>query len=189
MANEQTADRIRFLRLLRQVRNFEPRPVPQEAIDDILEVGRWTGTASNSQKLEVVVVRDRQKLEALSGMGFTYTPPGAPAPVNTAGHIAGAQAAVVIITEGKAEQIEMEAFDEGRLVERIMLAANAHGIGSGIAWLSIEGGRAACRLLGVPEGRRIKTVLSMGYTDAEALRARPKRGRKPLEEFAHIETY
>ena len=184
MANEQTADRIRFLRLLRQVRNFLPQPVPQEAINDMLEVGRWTGTASNSQPLEVIVVRDPAKLQALSTMGAIYM-----TGVNTAGHVAGARAGIVIVTEGAAERLEMEAYDEGRLVERIMLAADAHGIGSGIGWLSPDNTEKVCELLGVPAGRRIRTVVSLGYTDIEALKARPSRGRKPMDQFAHFETY
>ena len=86
MANEGAAELIRSLRLLRQVREFEDRPLPQEALDDIVEVGRWTGTAKNQQLQEVVVVRDRAKLEALSKCG-------------TAGHVAGAQAAIVIVVD------------------------------------------------------------------------------------------
>jgi nitroreductase len=40
-------DRIAFLRSLRAVRSFRPDPVPQEVVDDILEVVRWSGSASN----------------------------------------------------------------------------------------------------------------------------------------------
>ena len=48
--DERTAsDRIAFLRSLRAVRSFRPDPIPQEVIDDILDVVRWSGSASNLQ--------------------------------------------------------------------------------------------------------------------------------------------
>jgi nitroreductase len=176
MANEGAAELIRFLRLLRQVRDFEAKPIPQEAIDDIVEVGRWTGTAKNQQLQEVVVVRDRAKLEALSKCG-------------TAAHVAGAQAAIVIVVDAENQPLDMAAYDEGRLVERIMLAAKAHGLGSGIGWFNGDGVAAARKLLGIPEAKRVKTVISVGYTDQAKLKERPARGRRPTAEFARFEKY
>src|SRR3712207_2391209 len=61
-------DRIAFLRSLRAVRSFRPDPVPQEVVDDILEVARWSGSASNRQPWELVVIRDRKTLEALASV-------------------------------------------------------------------------------------------------------------------------
>jgi nitroreductase len=176
MANERAADLIRFLRLLRQVRDFEDRPVPQDALDDIVEVGRWTGTAKNQQLQEVVVVRDRAKLEALSKCG-------------TAAHVASAQAAIVIVVDIENQPLDMAAYDEGRLVERLMLAAAAHGLGSGIGWFNGDGVSTAQKLLGIPEAKRVKTVISIGYIDRDKLKARPARGRRPVEDFARSEKY
>ena len=51
-------DVLKFLRGLRAVREYTPESVSQEAIDQILEVGRWTSTGGNRQPTEVVVVRD-----------------------------------------------------------------------------------------------------------------------------------
>ena len=39
--------RIVFLRSLRAVRSFRPDHVPQGVVDDVLEVARWSGSASN----------------------------------------------------------------------------------------------------------------------------------------------
>ena len=41
--------RIAFLRSLRAVRSFRPDHVPQGVFDDVLEVARWSGSASNRQ--------------------------------------------------------------------------------------------------------------------------------------------
>ena len=60
------ADLVSFLRSLRAVRSFRPDPVPQEVVDDVLEVARWSGSASNRQPWELVVIRDRETLGTLS---------------------------------------------------------------------------------------------------------------------------
>src|SRR5215468_7740041 len=56
---------IAFLRGLRQIRQLKPDPVPQAAMDDILEVARWTGSARNIQPWDLVLIHDRATLRAL----------------------------------------------------------------------------------------------------------------------------
>jgi nitroreductase len=53
-------DPLDFLKSLRTVRFFEREPVSQEALDDILEVARWSGSARNRQPWKFLVVRDRE---------------------------------------------------------------------------------------------------------------------------------
>src|SRR2546429_6133201 len=60
---------IAFLRSLRAVRQFRPDPVPDEAVRDIVDVIRWSGSASNQQPWEVVLVRNRETLRALGALG------------------------------------------------------------------------------------------------------------------------
>lgn len=169
------SDRTRFLLSLRAVRQFRGDPVPREAVDDVLEVARLSGSASNKQPWELVVVRDQETLQALAGVeGY-------------AGHLAGAALGIVPVMAGERE--EQEAYDEGRLCERIMLAAHAHGVGSSIGWF-VRGGRSeAKRLLGVPQGRTLRTAISLGYADESARRGRGGPARKPLDEIVHEERY
>lgn len=169
--------KISFLRGLRAVRSFRPDPVPQEVVDDILEVARWSGSASNRQPWEIVVVRERDTLAALADVeGY-------------AGHLARAPLGMVLAMAG--ERTEQEAYDEGRLTERIMLAAWAHGVGSGIGWIVGSGREAARDLLGIPPGRTVRTAISLGYPDDAARRPRTRAGqaRKPLSEIVHEERY
>jgi hypothetical protein len=51
------------------------------------------------------------------------------------------------------ERIEQETFDEGRVSERISLAAAAHGVGSSVGWFARGGRDAAKKTLGVPPER------------------------------------
>ena len=169
------ADRIAFLRSLRAVRSFRPDPVPQEVVDDVLEVARWSGSASNRQPWELVVIREKETLEALARLeGY-------------ASHLAGAPLGILLVMAG--ERPTQETYDEGRLAERVMLAALAHGVGSSVGWI-VGGGREAAReILGVPEGRMVRTAISLGYPDEAARRPQAGRARKPLSEIVHYERY
>lgn len=160
-----------FLRSLRAVREFERKPVPDEVVQDILDVARWSGSASNRQFGQIIVVRQRKTLEALANLA------------GYAGHLRGAALAMVLVMPG--EWPEGETFDEGRLAERIMLAAWAHGVGSSIGWISPEARDDAKRILGVPGKPVVRTAISLGHpTDA------PRRGtRKPINELVHEERY
>jgi nitroreductase len=170
---EAVADRIAFLRQLRAVRQFRPEAVPDDAVDDILQVVRWSGTASNRQPWELVLVGDRDTLRALAGVeGYAH-------------HLADAPLAVVLVMSN--ERPEQDTFDEGRISERIMLAAAAHGLGSSIGWFVAGGSDEAKRLLGIPADRRVRTAISIGYP-TEAAAARGGR-RKPLAGNAHRSRY
>ncbi len=180
MASDETArDRIAFLRGLRAVRQFRPDPVPEEVVDDLLQVARWSGSAKNVQPWELVVIRDRATLEALAAVE------------GTAKHVGGAPLGIVLVMNGERDRVAQETFDEGRLSERILLAAAAHGVGGCIGWLTGRGRDDARALLGIPDGRLVRTVLSLGYPDeaAQRSRAKPAQARKPLDEMVHAERY
>jgi len=165
-----------FLCRLRAVKDYTAEPVDQQALDAILEVGRWTGTGSNRQGTEVIVVRDAAVKQQFGEWG------AAPA----------ATAAVVLLLVAKDDG---SALDEGRLAERLCLGAAMVGLGSTVATIKNEGPEAVKTLLGIPAEHRARTVIAIGHTDAEARRARiagPQRsptGRKPLSEFAHYDRF
>jgi nitroreductase len=160
-----------FLRSLRAVRDFQRKPVPDDVVQDILEVARWSGSASNRQFAEIIVVRKRETLQALAGLG------------GYVGHLRGAALGMLLVAPG--EWPEGETFDEGRVAERIMLGAWAHGVGSSIGWFSPEGRKEAKRLLGVPAKPVVRTAISLGYPASA-----PRRGsRKPITELVHEERY
>ena len=172
-----------MLRSLRVVRRFSERAIEDGVLIDVLEVARWTGTSKNTQPWHIVVVRDREMLRALAKLG------------RFAGHVAGANVALALVMDGP-----NNAFDCGRLAERVMLAAWAHGVGSciGSVW-GEESERTAKDLLGIPHERWLRQLISMGYpADAEAARVRstpataralPMVGRRPLAELVSWERY
>ena len=176
---DTTQGRIAFLRGLRAVRHFRPDPIPSQAIDDMLEVARWSGSSVNRQPWEFVVVQSRDTLAQLAALdGYVK-------------HLAGAALAIVLVMAGEPDQFQDETYDEGRVSERLMLAARAYGIGACIGWFGGSGVTGAKQILGIPEQRLLRTAISFGYPDLEARRARRRTGpaRKPLARLVHWERY
>jgi nitroreductase len=165
-------EQLKFLRGLRAVREYTPEPIDDQALQQILEIGRWTSTGGNRQQHEIVVVRDPEVKARFAEWGAK---PAGPAAV-----------ALLIVSAN-----DQAAFDEGRLGERLALAARALGLGSVIATLKEDGPDKAKALLGIPAERRARYLVAIGHIDAEARKALPKvaQPRKPIEEFAHFERY
>lgn len=160
------------LRSLRQTRRFTDQPVPDAIVDDILEVARWSGSAKNTQPWHFVVVTDPDDIQRLSEAG------------QFAGFLAGAPLVIVIAMAGQNPRIEP--WDEGRVTERIMLAADAHGLGSGTGWFApgADGEDGVKELLGIPAGMVVRQAIGVGYPDDADQRARTVQGgRKPIEEI------
>jgi nitroreductase len=165
-----------FLCRLRAVKDYTAEPIDPQALEAVLEVGRWTGTGSNRQSTEVVVIRDPAVKQQLGAWG------AAPA--------AGAAVVLLLVVKDDGSPL-----DEGRMAERLCLGAAAQGLGSTVATLKNEGPEDVKKLLGIPAEHRARTVIAIGHTDTEARKARlagPQRspvGRKPLAEFAHWDRF
>jgi len=53
-------------RARRSCRTFEDKPVPREVVRDLVTLGRWAPTASNSQSLDWIAFDDRERIAELS---------------------------------------------------------------------------------------------------------------------------
>jgi nitroreductase len=127
----------------REVRDYDGRPLPDQAVRRILDAGRLAGSSKNRQARRFVVVRRRVQEVA----GAVYVPR----------NILGAALVVAVVTFGKGPL----AFDAGRAAQNMMLAAWGEGIGScpnGIA--DADAMRGA---LSLAEGEQAAIVLSFGY--------------------------
>lgn len=169
-----------WIRSLRAVRTFSDKEIAEEILRDILETGRWTGSSKNTQPWELVIVKNRETLAALSKCG------------EFAWHIAHAKLGLALVMHGDDKWTCM---DEGRLIQNLMLGAWAHGVGSCIGSIyPAENEQRARDLLGLPKNRYIRTVLSMGYPSGpDALRLPANtplpRGRRPLADIVSRERY
>jgi nitroreductase len=169
----------RALMTLRCVRHFLDKPLPEEVLMRILEAGRWTGSAKNVQPWQFIIVRQRETLDQLAACG------------KFASHLRGAALAVVVATQPGWSGT----FDAGRVVQDMMLAAWAEGVGSCIA--SLHDADCARAILGVPSAWQVIAV-SFGYSQPHApqtIEGRPREqvltnvGRRPLDELVRHEKW
>ena len=167
------ADAIRALVRVRQVREFTDEPVDPAALDAIADAARWSGSSKNTQPWRFITIREPTTLRALAEAG----------PAQTRG-IATAQAAIAIVmpeAEGKAVSF---AYDEARAAERILIAATLLQLGAGISWIIGDVRPRVAALLGLPEDRFVRTIVSIGHPSDAARRPKSPRGaaRLPREE-------
>lgn len=163
---------LRALRRTRQVRRFTDEPVDDAAMQSILEVARWTGSSENRQPWMFINIRDGDVRRRIAEL----------APY--ARHVAKAPIAIAIRMNG--EHPDEDTYDEGRLAERILIAANAFDLGGGIGWADSAAEQAAVgALLGVSPPAWVRTIVAIGHPTDEARRPRtgPGTGRRPLAEL------
>jgi nitroreductase len=167
------------IRTKRMVRRFRDEPLAPGQLERIVDAGRHAASSKNQQRWDFIAVQDRARLGALSAVG-PY-----------AGHVAGAAAAVALITPdptrpGASTSIM---WDLGLAAENMLLAAWEIGIGSCPA--TVYDQSIARAVLGQPEDLWCGYVLSFGFpADPDDL-TRPLKagGRRPLDEVLHRERW
>jgi len=171
-ADRTTADLVvAALRRTRQVRQFTDEPVSEHDLRAILEVARWSGSSMNRQPWTFIVVRERGDRQRLAEL----------AP--NAKHAAGAAVAIAIAMSG--DNSEWDAYDEGRAAERILVAANALGLGAGIGWALPPARAAVAEFLGLAPPAFVRTIVSLGHPTEAARRPKsaPGTAKRPLADL------
>jgi nitroreductase len=171
MANQSSSAAVLTeLRRVRQIRQYRDGEVPEATVNAILEVARWTGSSRNTQPWHFIVVTDKELLTQLSQFRSA---------INWA---AGASLGIAIALNGGDEA--QEAYDEGRVTERVMIAAHLLGLGSGVAWF-LDQEDEAKRLLGVPAESTLHSIITIGHPiTSKDPRPNPAHGgRKPMSEI------
>ncbi len=146
----------------REVRDYDGRPLTEDAVRRILEAGRLAGSSRNRQQRRFVVLSDHEAVAAA-----VFNP----------GNVRGAALVVAIVVSGKGPL----ALDAGRAAQNMLLAAHNEGIGSCPNGISDADAMAA--VVGVSEGEQVATVLSFGYP----ARPRDPERRTPDEWIARAD--
>jgi nitroreductase len=162
------------IRRKRAVRQFQDRPLPEEAVQAILNAGRRSQSSKNTQPWQFIAIHDKATLTALSACGIW------------AGHLAGAALGVAIVHADPGERFQIM-FDIGQTAAYMQLAALEIGIGSCLA--SIYEQDKARLVLGYPEALHLRIALSFGYPldPLDLTRPLKKGGRRGLDEVVHWE--
>ena len=135
---------------LRQSRAFSRDPVPRSLLRELFEIVRWTGSAKNLQPWHLILIDDPAILGRLAELRS----------INS--WIANAPQGIAIVLDGPTEI--SEAYDEGRVTERLMLAARVMGLAAGTAWYGDpDHERTAKQILNVPSHLTARSIIALGY--------------------------
>jgi nitroreductase len=169
----------RAIQTRRSVRDYLDRPLDDAHVERILLAGRRAASSKNQQRRAFVVVRDRERLQALSRVG------------DYAGPLAGAAMGVALVTEDPATANAPLSvyFDVGQAADSMMLAALEVGVGS--VPITVYDQPQVKAILGLPDDRHCEFLVSFGYpADPTDLTRPPKPGgRLPLEALVHEERW
>lgn len=202
----------RLVRTRRSIRSFKPDPVPDEYVDNILEVARWAMSGANGQPWEFVVVKDaatrarifdlfKEHRQVTDVMENTRIPElrhpitgtmnqgqpmfkNAPVIIAICGDPRTLQATVLHaqIVGGERETYHMNMANATFLVH---LAAASLGLGAQWVSTSPSWENKLKAILGVPDPIRVPQMAPIGYPD---FKPAPPYRRK-LDELVHKEKY
>lgn len=158
----------------RQIRQFTSEPVAEDQLMVMAEVARWSGSSRNSQPWRFILVLDEALIRQLAEVGHPQTR-----------SLRTAMAAIAISMPDDEARASSLAYDDGRVAERLLIAASMLGLGAGIAWARSDVRSEIGNVLGVEEGRFVRTIIAIGHPSPEGLapKSAPGQARLPLDEL------
>ena len=162
-------DAIEAIRKRRSVRNFTGEPIPRKDLETIIDAGRLAASGSNKQPWDFIVITERTMIRQLSTCIAKKW-------------MIQSGAVIAVVMDSKSRWwIE----DGAAAIENMLIASTALGYGS--CWLegnTLPWEQELKRLLGVPETRKLLTLLPIGVPVEW-----PTKAKKPLSEVLHWEKY
>jgi nitroreductase len=154
--------------------------VDPSILDAFADVARWTGSSSNSQPWRFIVITEPSTLRALHAAGLPQTRGLETAP-----------AAIATVLPSEPGRAVHDAYDDGRVAERLLVAAGILGIGAGISWIRPDVRAAASEALGIPDGWMVRSIVQVGHPTAAALapKSAPGEARLPRSQTVFAERW
>lgn len=170
----------------RSIRKYEDRPVPDEALEQVLEAIRWAPSWTNCQCWEVIVVKDRAAKEKLQA---SLPPKGNP----SIQAMVGAPVVLVLCAKkgvsGFYKEQPSTRFGEWMMYDLGLATQNlclmAHSLGLGTVVVGLFDHQKAREAMQVPDGYELVTMVPLGYP--AKIGAAPSR--REVSEFTHAEKW
>jgi nitroreductase len=156
---------VRPLLKARQVREFTDEPLTDRELDALTEVARWSGSSRNEQPWRFIVVRDVATVRRLWQAGVPQTR-----------SMETAMAAIAIVLPADPDRQLSDAYDDGRVAERILIAANMLDLGAAITWIRPDVLGTVQSLLGLPPDRLVRTLVALGHPTLAARQPKAPKG-------------
>ncbi len=162
-------DAIEALKTRRSVRAFQPKPVPKELLEALVDCGRLAASARNAQVWEFIVVTGEEGRRRIAGA------------TNHGKFIAEAGACIAVFCKTSDYCVE----DGCAATQNILVAARALGLGS--CWVAGDRKPYADmirQILGAPEECRLISLIAIGYAAQS-----PSPAKRPLADVLHWERF
>lgn len=144
----------------RTIRRFKQKPITRAILQKLVNAARLAPSAANIQPLEYVIVNKKQICdEIFKNIHWAgYIAPRGNPPV-------GKQptAYVIILVNKKVVIAKYAAYDVGAAAQNILLAAWEKKIGS--CWMKAIDYKKISKILRVPKGFNVDSLISLGYKD------------------------
>ena len=163
-------DALEAIRQRSSARKFRQDPVDRRLLEQLVDCGRLAPTAMAKEPWEFVVITDREMRRRIADT------------TDYGKFIADAPACIAVFCRHTKYYLE----DGCAASENILIAASALDLGA--CWVAGDKKRyadAVRRMLGVPEGHQLVSLLPLGYRAD-----RPSgKGKRALEEVLHWERF
>ena len=161
---------LEIIRTRRSCRSYKPEQITDDQLNLVLEAGTYAPTSRGLQSPFIVAVQNKELLNRLAKMNAevmgVVTNPYYDAPTYV----------LVFVPEDAPNGVQ----DASLVLENMMLAAHAQGLGS--CWIhreremfATEEGKELMAQWGLPEGLVGIGALSLGYPDGEPSPAKPRK--------------
>ena len=161
---------LEIIRTRRSCRSYKPEQITDEQLNVVLEAGTYAPTSRGLQSPFIVAVQNDVLKERLAKMNAEVMG------VTTNPYYDAPTYVLVFVPEDAPNGVQ----DASLVLENMMLAAHAQGLGS--CWIhreremfATEEGKELMRQWGLPEGLVGIGALSLGYPDGEPSPARPRK--------------
>jgi nitroreductase len=164
-------DVLEAIKTRRSVRRFKKERVPPNLLKEVLEAARWAPSARNSQPWRFIIIVDEDLKKRVAN-------------ATTAGKfLAEAPLGIAVAVNTRATRHPAE--DGAAATMNILLAA--HALGLGACWIGSYGSsyeEEVKRILGVPEGWALLSIIALGYPDE-----RPVSSRLDLKDLVYVNRF
>jgi nitroreductase len=159
-----------IIRTRRSCRSYKQQQITDEQLNVVLEAGTYAPTSRGLQSPFIVAIQNKDLLKQLAEMNAevmgTTTNPYYDAPTYI----------LVFVPDGFANGV----YDAALVLENMMLAAHAQGLGS--CWIhreremfATEEGKELMKQWGLPDGLVAIGALALGYPEGEPTPAKPRK--------------
>jgi len=163
-------DAIEALKTRRSIRKYKNTKIDKSILEDIVECGRRSATAMNTQPWEFVIVTDADILENIA-KSMNHS------------HFVGKSAASVFVF---CKDYDYYLEDGSAALMNIMNAIHAYGLsGCWVAGEKQEFAKPISEILGAPDHQKLVGIATVGYADEE-----PEiQEKRSLAEVLHWEKF